>query len=60
MVLYLTLFLIFIAIYKWAETDERWWAILIAVLIPTLFEGLRDEFVGEDMLVRRCRWLQLT
>lgn len=59
MVLYLTLFLIFIAIYKWAETDERWWAILIAVLIPTLFEGLRDEFVGEDMLGYGSEWFYM-
>lgn len=59
MVLYLTLFLVFIAIYKWSETDERWWAILIAILIPTLFEGLRDEFVGEDMLGYGSEWFYM-
>lgn len=56
MFFYLTLFLLFIAIYKWAEYDGRWWALLIAILIPTFFEGLRDEFVGEDMLGYGGEW----
>lgn len=50
MFFYLSLFLLFIAIYKWAEFDGRWWTLLIAILIPALFEGLRDDVVGEDML----------
>ena len=56
MFFYLSLFLLFIAIYKWAELDGRWWALLIAILIPALFEGLRDEFVGEDMLGYGSGW----
>jgi len=56
MLFYLTLFVIFIALYKWAELDGRWWALLIAILVPTLFEGLRDEFVGEDMLGYGSEW----
>lgn len=51
MFFYLSLFIIFIAIYKWAEFDGRWWTLLIAILIPSLFEGLRDEVVGQDMLL---------
>ena len=50
MFFYLSLFLLFIAIYKWAELDGRWWALLIAILIPALFEGLRDDVVGRDMM----------
>ena len=49
MFFYLSLFLLFVAIYKWAELDGRWWALLIAILIPALFEGLRDDVVGRDM-----------
>lgn len=56
MIFYLSLFLLFIAIYKWAEFDGRWWALLIAILIPTLFEGLRDDVVGEDMLGYGGSW----
>ena len=56
MFFYLSLFFLFIAIYKWAELDGRWWALFIAILIPTLFEGLRDEFVGEDMLGYGGEW----
>ena len=59
MLFYLTLFLLFIAIYKWAELDGRWWTLLIAILIPTLFEGLRDEVVGEDMLGYGGNWFYL-
>lgn len=50
MLLYLSLFLLFIAIYKFAERSESWFLLLIAILIPTLFEGLRDDVVGTDML----------
>lgn len=56
MFFYLTLFLLFLAIYHWAELDGRWWTLLIAILIPTLFEGLRNEFVGEDMLGYGGEW----
>ena len=56
MFFYLSLFLLFIAIYKWAELDGRWWALLIAILIPALFEGLRDDVVGEDMLGYGGNW----
>lgn len=56
MFFYLSLFLLFIAIYKWAELDGRWWALLIAILIPTLFEGLRDDVVGKDMLGYGGNW----
>ena len=56
MFFYLSLFLLFIAIYKWAEFDGRWWTLLIAILVPTLFEGLRDEFVGDDMLGYGSEW----
>lgn len=56
MLFYLSLFLLFIAIYKWAELDGRWWALLIAILIPALFEGLRDDVVGEDMLAYGGDW----
>ena len=47
---------LFIAIYKWAEFDGRWWTLLIAILIPTLFEGLRDEVIGTDMLGYGGEW----
>lgn len=56
MLFYLLLFLLFIAIYKWAELDGRWWALLIAILVPALFEGLRDDVVGEDMLGYGGEW----
>ena len=56
MFLYLTLFPLFIAIYKYAEKRESWFLLLIAILIPTLFEGLRDDVVGEDMLVYGAQW----
>ena len=56
MFFYLSLFFIFIAIYKWAEFDGRWWALLIAILIPALFEGLRDDVVGQDMLGYGGNW----
>ena len=59
MLFYLSLFLLFIAIYKWAELDGRWWALLIAILIPVLFEGLRDDVVGEDMLGYGGNWFFL-
>ncbi len=50
MILYLTLFIFFIALYKWAELRESKWLLFFAILLPTLFEGLRDDVVGEDML----------
>lgn len=50
MIFYLTLFIFFIALYKWAELRESKWLLFFAILIPALFEGLRDDFVGEDML----------
>ena len=56
MFFYLSLFILFIAIYKWAEFDGRWWTLLIAILIPTLFEGLRDEVIGTDMLGYGGEW----
>lgn len=56
MFFYLVLFLLFITIYKWAELDGRWWALLIAILVPTLFEGLRDDVVGDDMLAYGGDW----
>lgn len=56
MFFYLSLFFLFIAIYKWAEFDGRWWTLLFAILIPALFEGLRDEFVGDDMLGYGSEW----
>jgi hypothetical protein len=56
MFFYLVLFLFFITIYKWAELDGRWWALLIAILVPTLFEGLRDDVVGDDMLAYGGDW----
>ena len=59
MFFYLSLFLLFVAIYKWAELDGRWWALLIAILIPALFEGLRDDVVGRDMLGYGGNWFFL-
>lgn len=56
MFFYLALFLLFIALYKWAESDGRWWTLFISILIPALFEGLRDEVVGEDMLGYGSGW----
>ena len=56
MFFYLLLFFLFITIYKWAEDDGRWWTLFIAILIPALFEGLRDEVVGEDMLGYGAEW----
>lgn len=56
MLFYLSLFLLFIVIYKYAERSESWFLLLIAILIPALFEGLRDDFVGEDMLGYGGQW----
>ena len=56
MLLYLSLFLLFIAIYKLAERSESWFLLLIAILVPALFEGLRDDVVGTDMLGYGGQW----
>lgn len=56
MLFYFSLFLLFIAIYKYAEKSESWLFLLIAILIPTLFEGLRDDVVGEDMFGYGGQW----
>ncbi len=50
MLLYLCIFIFFLVLYAWAEEDDNPWVLFFAVLLPALFEGLRDEFVGEDML----------
>lgn len=50
MLFYLCLFVFFLVLYAWAEEDDNPWVLFLAVLLPALFEGLRDEFVGEDML----------
>lgn len=56
MIFYLTLFIFFIALYKWAELRESKWLLFFAILLPTLFEGLRDDVVGEDMLGYGTQW----
>lgn len=56
MLFYLSLFILFIALYKFAERTGSWFLLLIAILVPTLFEGLRDEVVGEDMLGYGADW----
>lgn len=56
MLFYLSLFIVFIAIYKFAERTGSWFLIVIAILVPALFEGLRDEVVGEDMLGYGGNW----
>lgn len=56
MIFYLTLFILFIALYKWAELRESKWLLFFAILVPTLFEGLRDDIVGQDMLGYGSQW----
>lgn len=56
MIFYLTLFIIFIALYKWAELRESKWLLFFAILVPSLFEGLRDDIVGQDMLGYGSQW----
>lgn len=56
MFFYLTLFFFFIALYKWAELRESKWLLFFAILIPALFEGLRDDVVGQDMLGYGSQW----
>lgn len=56
MLFYIIIFLFFIAFYKFSERSGSWLFLLIAILIPTLFEGLRDDVVGEDMLGYGGQW----
>ena len=56
MFFYLSLFLLFIGLYKLAELRESKWLLSFSIIVPSLFEGLRDDVVGQDMLGYGSQW----
>lgn len=56
MLLYLSLFILFIALYYIAERKESKILFLISLIPPVLFEGLRDELIGRDMAGYGTLW----
>ena len=60
MLFYSFLFVLFILLYYIAEKSNRSILVIFSAIPPTLLEGLRDWYVGSDMLGYGSQWFEGT